>query len=110
MSGEFASTLQMFADLGMMGYTALHSSISQYGSMSRGMSFMSGDLRERLQNGLHVIQRGTFARELIVEQEAGSPTLNALREAARAMPPSKLERELCLALVSGVVGYRSRPV
>jgi ketol-acid reductoisomerase len=106
MSGEFAFTLHKIAELGMIEQMALHSNTSQYGSMSRGMRLMSADQRERLRTGLDEIRSGEFARDWTVEQEAGGPTLNALREAARSMPLTELEQELRSAMGTSISGHR----
>ena len=98
MSGELSYTLLKIAELGMVEQSALHSRTSQYGSMSRGMRFLLPELRVRLREGLADIRSGRFAEEWAAEQEAGCPTLEALREAARSLPLYHLERELREAL------------
>jgi hypothetical protein len=98
MSGELSYTMLKIAEVGMVEQSALHSHTSQYGSMSRGMRFMLPELRVRLREGLADIRSGRFAAEWAAEQEAGCPTLKALREAARSLPLYRLERELREAL------------
>jgi ketol-acid reductoisomerase len=98
MSGEFAYTLGKIAELGLVGQSALHSRTSQYGSMSRGVRFMLPELRLRMREGLEEIRSGQFAQEWAAEQAAGTPTLEALREAAQSLPLVRLERELRQAL------------
>ena len=98
MSGELSYTLGKIAELGLIEQSQLHSPTSQYGSMSRGMRFILPELRAKMQKGLEEIQSGQFAREWAAEQEAGRPTLAALKEAARSLPLHKLEVELLRAL------------
>ena len=98
MSGEFAYTLGKIAELGMVEQSALHSRTSQYGSMSRGVRFVLPELRLKMMEGLEEIRSGQFAQEWAAEQEAGAPTLEALRAAARSLPLVQLERELRQAL------------
>ena len=98
MSGEFAYTLGKIAELGTVEQTTLHSTTSQYGSMSRGIRFQIPALREKLRAGLEEIRSGAFAREWAEEQAEGAPTLAMLREAAREMPLHALETELRQAL------------
>ncbi len=98
MSGEFAYTLGKIAELGLVGQSALHSRTSQYGSMSRGIRFILPELRLKMMEGLEEIRSGKFAREWAAEQEAGAPTLEALREAAQSLPLVQLEQELRQAL------------
>ncbi len=106
MSGEFAYTLEKIAELGMVEQTTLHSTTSQYGSMSRGIRFQLPELREKLREGLREIRSGAFAREWAAEQAEGAPTLAMLREAAREMPLSALESELRQALGAAAAGER----
>jgi ketol-acid reductoisomerase len=108
MSGELSYTLAKIAEVGMIEQTALHSRTSQYGSMSRGMRFMLPELRARMREGLDDIRSGRFVKEWTAEKEAGCPTLETLREAARALPLYRLERELRDAL--GGRPFPVRPV
>jgi ketol-acid reductoisomerase len=98
MSGELAYTLAKIAEMGLIEQTALHSRTSQYGSLSRGTRFLLAGLRARMQTGLDEIHSGAFAREWAAEQAAGAPTLASLKEAARSLPLSQMERELQAAL------------
>jgi len=98
MSGEFAYTLGKIAELGMVEQSALHSRTSQYGSMSRGVRFALPELRLKMMEGLEEIRSARFAQEWAAEQEAGAPTLEALRAAAQSLPLVQLERELRQAL------------
>lgn len=94
MSGELAYTLGKIAELGMIEQIELHSRTSQYGSLSRGMRFILPELRARMREGLEEIRSGQFAQEWAAEQEAGCPTLEALKEAAHSLPLCQLEQEL----------------
>jgi ketol-acid reductoisomerase len=98
MSGEFAYTLGKIAEMGLVEQAVLHSGTSQYGSMSRGMRFQLPELRAKLQEGLAEIRSGAFAREWAEEQAEGSPTLELLKEQARATPLHALEQQLRAAL------------
>jgi putative sterol carrier protein len=98
MSGEFAYTLGRIAELGLVEQSMLHSRTSQYGSMSRGIRFVIPELRTKMMEGLEEIRSGKFAQEWAAEQAAGTPTLQALREAAQTLPLVDLERELRQAL------------
>jgi ketol-acid reductoisomerase len=98
MSGEFAYTLGKITELGLVGQSALHSRTSQYGSMSRGVRFVLPELRLKMMEGLEEIRSGRFAQEWAAEQEAGAPTLEALREAAQSLPLVQMEQELRQAL------------
>jgi ketol-acid reductoisomerase len=98
MSGELSYTLAKIAELGLIAQSRLHSSTSQYGSMSRGMRFMLPELRTKMAEGLEEIRSGQFAREWAEEQEAGCATLAMLREAALSLPLHQQEEKLLQAL------------
>lgn len=98
MSGELSYTMGKIAELGLIEQSALHSTTSQYGSMSRGMRFILPELRARIREGLEEIRSGQFTQEWAAEQEAGCPTLKMLKESARSLPLHRLERELRYAL------------
>jgi ketol-acid reductoisomerase len=63
MSEEMAYTYQMMAQIGLVKQTLFHSHTSQYGAMSRGIRFMGLDIKERMEQIYHEIERGDFARE-----------------------------------------------
>lgn len=109
MSGELSYTLGKIAELGLIEQSALHSRTSQYGSMSRGMRFMSPELRTRMREGLEEIRNGQFAQEWAAEQASGCPTLEMLKEAARSLPLHRLERELRQALRGTPESQRAHP-
>jgi ketol-acid reductoisomerase len=101
MSGELAYTFGKIAELGTVEQAALHSTTSQYGSMSRGIRFQVPALRKKMRKGLEEIRSGAFAREWAEEQADGSPTLEMLREQARSMPMYEMEQALLAQLESG---------
>jgi len=94
MSGELSYTMAKIAEMGLVEQSQLHSTTSQYGSMSRGMRFILPELRQRMQQGLDDIRSGRFAEEWEAEQAAGCPTLQMLRESARTLPLYRLEHQL----------------
>ncbi len=108
MSGEFAYTLSKIAEMGVVEQSRLHSLTSQYGSLSRGIRFMLPELRGKMLAGLEEIRSGAFATEWTEEHQAGYPTLESLREAARSMPLYQWERDLRAAL-GDVRIYRAVP-
>jgi ketol-acid reductoisomerase len=62
------------------------SNTAEYGDLTRGPRIINEDTRERMQTILREIQNGSFAREFIVENRAGAPTMKALRRLAREHP------------------------
>ena len=97
MSGELAYTFQKMAEMGIIEQSSLHSRTSQYGSLTRGMRFLTPETRQRMLEGLEEIRSGDFAREWQAEQAAGTPTLDTVKAAARSMPLHQLEQELLQA-------------
>jgi ketol-acid reductoisomerase len=110
MSGEFAYTLGKIAQMGLVEQATLHSGTSQYGSMSRGLRFQLPELRAKLREGLEEIRSGAFAREWAEEQAEGAPTLEILKEQARAMPLHAMEQALRAALGGTITMPPSAPV
>lgn len=98
MSGELAYTMGKIAELGLVEQSTLHSSTSQYGSLSRGMRFILPELSVKMEEGLEEIRSGQFAVEWTKEQAGGCTTLGMLMEAARSLPLYQMELELRQAL------------
>ncbi|GCE27806.1 ketol-acid reductoisomerase [Dictyobacter alpinus] len=64
------------------GIHFMHNSISdtaEFGDYLTGPRIIGQQSREQMRNVLHEIQDGTFARNWILENQAGRPTLQALR-------------------------------
>ena len=99
MSGELSYTMGKIAQLGLIEQSSLHSSTSQYGSLSRGLRFIMPELRDKMREGLDEIRSGKFAREWTAEQASGGQLLKMLRQAAQSLPLHRLEQEVRSALV-----------
>ena len=64
------------------GIASMRNSISntaEYGDFTRGPRIINEDTREEMREILAEIQSGDFAREWILENQAGRPSFNALR-------------------------------
>ncbi len=59
------------------------SDTAEYGDMTRGPRVINQDTRRIMREILREIQDGTFAREWILENQAGRPVFNALRRRDR---------------------------
>jgi ketol-acid reductoisomerase len=55
------------------------SDTAEYGDMTRGKRIISDQTRQEMRRILHEITTGEFAREWILENQAGRPVYNALR-------------------------------
>lgn len=64
--------------LGWMRYSV--SDTAEYGDYTRGPRVISDEVREEMEDILAEIQDGRFAREWILENQAGRPVFNALRK------------------------------
>jgi ketol-acid reductoisomerase len=55
------------------------SDTAEYGDYSRGPRIVDGRVKETMKQVLREIQDGSFAREWILENQAGRPAFNAMR-------------------------------
>jgi ketol-acid reductoisomerase len=55
------------------------SNTAEYGDFTRGPRIINDDTREEMKRILGEIQNGAFAREFILENQAGAATLKAMR-------------------------------
>ena len=94
MSGEFSYTWKKIAELGIMEQMDFHSPTSQYGSITRGASYVDERLPEVMRKGLRGIQSGKFAREWARVQKRGKDPVKALKETAKSMPFIQTERKV----------------
>jgi len=62
------------------------SNTAEYGDLTRGPRIITDETRAEMRRILKEIQTGQFAREFILENEAGAPTLKAMRRISRAHP------------------------
>jgi ketol-acid reductoisomerase len=60
------------------------SNTAEYGDLTRGPRIITEQTRAEMRRILGEIQRGQFAREFILENQAGAPTLKAMRRISRA--------------------------
>jgi ketol-acid reductoisomerase len=71
------------------GFSKMHYSISdtaEYGDYTRGPRVISPDVKKEMKKVLDEIQDGTFAREWILENKAGTPGFQAMRRKAHKHP------------------------
>lgn len=60
------------------------SNTAEYGDLTRGPKVITEATKAEMQNILQQIQNGEFAKEFILENQAGAPTLKAKRRLGRA--------------------------
>ena len=94
-SGEASEILGHMAHRGFFRQMALHSTTSQYGTLSRGPDLILEGMKRRARELLERdIKQGAFVREWSEEQSEGSKRLTELREQALAHPMSVAEQEV----------------
>jgi len=59
------------------------SNTAEYGDLTRGPRIINDDTRGEMKRILREIQEGQFAKEFILENQAGAPTLKAMRRISR---------------------------
>lgn len=81
---EVCHELKLIVDLiHRGGFKFMRYSVSdtaEYGDYTRGPRIINDDVREEMWKILEEIQNGTFAREWILENQAGCPSFNAFRK------------------------------
>jgi ketol-acid reductoisomerase len=70
------------------------SDTAEYGDYSRGKRIITEETRETMREILDQVQSGEFAREWILENQAGRPVFNALRRMEREHPIEEVGAKL----------------
>jgi len=70
------------------------SNTAKYGDLTRGPRVIGPEVRAEMKRILEEIRSGTFAREWVLENQAGRPVYHALLEKARNHPIEKIGEEL----------------
>ena len=95
---ECLHELKLIVDLIYEGGIAkMHQFVSEtakYGDITRGPRVIDGRVRENMQKILEEIQSGAFAKEWILENQAGRPQYSRLLEQDRHHPIETVGREL----------------
>lgn len=95
---ECLHEMKLIVDLmyegGIAGMYYSVSDTAEYGGMTAGPKVINADTRKRMEELLDNIQSGKFAREWILENKAGRPSLEALRRKHNRLPIEKIGGEL----------------
>jgi len=70
------------------------SNTAEYGDLTRGPRVITDETRAEMRRILKEIQAGEFAREFILENQAGAPTLKAKRRIGKEHPIESVGRQL----------------
>ncbi len=95
---EVMNELKLIVDLmyegGLSWMRYSISDTAEYGDMTRGPEVVDAHVKENMRRVLRAIQDGSFAREWILENQAGRPVYNARRRQERSHPLERVGREL----------------
>jgi ketol-acid reductoisomerase len=95
---EVCHELKLITDLiyqgGLTYMRNVVSDTAEYGDYTRGPRVINEDTREEMQYILEEIQDGTFAKEWILENQAGRPTFNAAKKRDANHPIEVVGKEL----------------
>jgi ketol-acid reductoisomerase len=87
---ECLHEVKLIADLihegGIASMRRAISNTAEYGDFTRGPRIVTDQTRAEMRKVLAEIQTGAFAREFILENQAGAPSLKAMRRLARSHP------------------------
>ena len=75
-----------------MWYTV--SNTAEYGGLTRGSRIVNAEAKAEMKRILKEIQSGRFAREFVTENQAGAPTIKAMRRLGAAHPIEEVGAKL----------------
>ncbi|MCK5480078.1 MAG: ketol-acid reductoisomerase, partial [Gammaproteobacteria bacterium] len=70
------------------------SNTAEYGDLTRGPRIVTSETKKEMRRILDEIQNGEFAREFILENQAGAATLKAKRRIGREHPIEQVGAKL----------------
>jgi len=91
---ELKLIVDLFYEGGLAYMRYSVSDTAEYGDLTRGKRIITEETRKEMKKILEEIQSGSFAREYILENVAGRPLFNKLRERERALLIEKVGKEL----------------
>ena len=91
---ELKLIVDLIYETGISGMRYSISDTAKYGDVTRGPRIINEDVREEMWEILEEIQSGEFAREWILENQAGRPVFNALLKRDAQHPIEKVGKEL----------------
>jgi ketol-acid reductoisomerase len=91
---EMKLIVDLFYEGGIAGMYYSVSDTAEYGGMTRGPRLVNEDAKKEMKTILREIQTGNFAKEWILENQAGRPTLNASRREHSELLIEKVGKQL----------------
>ncbi|MCG8608819.1 ketol-acid reductoisomerase [bacterium] len=91
---EMKLIVDLFYEGGLAQMYYSVSETAEYGGMTRGSHVIGTEAKQRMKGILKAVQDGSFAREWILENQAGQPVMNALRKEHQELQLEKVGRSL----------------
>ena len=91
---ELKQTVDLLYEHGLTGMRDRISNTAEYGDLTRGPRIITEQTCAEMRKILEEIVNGQFAREWILENQAGRPTFNALEKKDKTHPVEVIGREL----------------
>ncbi len=91
---ELKLIVDLFYESGLQGMYYSVSDTAEYGGMTRGPRVIDNNTKAKMKQILQEIQTGEFARDWILENQAGRPKLNGYRRAHRELLLEKVGHKL----------------
>jgi len=91
---ELKLIVDLFYEGGLLGMYYSVSDTAEYGGMTRGPRVIDGETKAKMKQILADIQSGDFARDWILENQAGRPKLNAHRRQHKQLLIEKVGHKL----------------
>ncbi len=91
---ELKLIVDLFYEGGLSRMYYSVSETAEYGGMTCGPKVVTEEAKKNMQSILKDVQDGTFARDFILENQAGQPVLNALRKQHDALQIEQVGKKL----------------
>jgi ketol-acid reductoisomerase len=91
---EMKLIVDLFYEGGIAGMYYSVSDTAEYGGMTRGTRLVNCAVKKEMKDILRGVQDGSFAKEWILENQAGRPTMNALRREHSELLIEKVGKQL----------------
>jgi len=93
-SGEVFEMWKAIFEMGYLEQAKLHSTTSQYGTLTRQEIFSSNEIKDKIKCIVNEIVTGKFAKEWKLEQQAAYPVFSKLKELTAKHPIFKAEKRV----------------
>src|SRR5690606_12086920 len=81
---ELKLIVDLFYEGGIANMWYSVSNTAEYGGLTRGPRIVTDETKQEMKRILNEIQTGRFAREFVTENQAGAPTMKAMRRLSQA--------------------------